>query len=153
MPAGPHILTHLEDALADCFEYHTQLDNFVTRSGLPRDRLNVARQRAENRKGRWSSAPKRFVAQEILEEIRTGTPDDDRLMAQLIDGFCRGTFSAAKPKGTKAVEALKAERENDTRAAAEKRAAWHREIEQAQREQDRAGAAKRLPARPLSKGS
>lgn len=79
MPAGTHIFTHLENALSECFEYHNQLDSFVMRTGLSRDRLSAARRRAEDRKGRWQSAPKRIVAQEILEEIRTGTPDDDRL--------------------------------------------------------------------------
>ncbi len=142
MPAGPHILTHLEDALAECFEYHAQLDTFVVRSGLSRERLNAARQRAESRKGRWPSAPKRIVAREILEGIGTGTPDDDRLIAQLIDGFCRGTFAVARPQGIKAVDALKTERENDSRALAEKRTARQRDAEEAQGKRDRAGAAK-----------
>ena len=142
MPVGSHIFAHLEDALTECFEYHRQLDDFVVRSGLARDRLDAARKRAESRKGRWSSAPKRFVAQEILEEIRTGLTDDDRLIAQFVDGFCRGTFSGAKSLGLEAIESLKVQRAADGRAAAEKRAARQQEIEAEQREKDRAGAAK-----------
>lgn len=133
MPAGPHIFQHLEDALAESFEYHSQLDAFVLRAGLDRDRLAIARQRAESRKGRWESAPKRFVAQEILEEIRTGKRNDDRLVSQIVDGFCRGDFSAAKPAGLNAISALKKEREEDRQVAAEKRATQQREIEQSQR--------------------
>lgn len=143
MPIGPHILTHLEDALTECFEYHAQLDSFVMRSGLPRDRLSVARKRAESRKGRWSVAPKRFVVQEILEEIGTGTPDDDRLMSQFIDGVCRGNFSVARPQGVQAINALKMERENDSRASKERRVERQREAEDLQRERDKLGAAKR----------
>ena len=142
MPAGPHVFKHLEDAFAECFEYHKQLDNFVVHSGLAQGRLDAARKRADSRKGRWPSAPKRFVAQEILEEIRTGQSHDDRLLAQMVDGFCRGTFSVAKPVGLNAIEALKKEREEDSRAAAEKRAARQREVEQAQCERDRVGVAK-----------
>lgn len=142
MPVGPHIFTHLEDALAECFDYHNQLNNFVVRCGLPRDRLNAARQRAEDRKGRWQSAPKRFVAQEILEEIRTGVPDDDRLVAGFVDAFCRGTFATAKPQGLAAIAALKKERDDDSRLAAEKRAAQQHEVGKAQRQKDRAGEAK-----------
>ena len=141
MPAGPHILSHLEDALADCFEYHNQLDTFVLRAGLSRDRLNGVRRRAEDRKGRWQSAPKRYVVQEVLVEVGTGMPDDDRLVASMVDAFCRGTFNGAKPQGLCAIEALKRERNDDSRAAAEKRAARQREIEEAQRERDRVAEA------------
>ncbi len=142
MPASHHIFKPLEDALAECFEYHTQLDSFVVNSGLARTRLDAARRRAEGRKGRWASAPKRIVAQEVLEEIRTGQPDDDRLVAQMVDEFCRDTFSVKKPEGLSAIGVLKKERQDDSRAAAEKRANRRREFEQAQRETDKAGAAK-----------
>lgn len=144
MPFAAHILSHLEDALTECFEYHSQLDSFVRRVGLSQSRLDVVRQRAEDRKGRWSSAPKRYVAQEILEENRTGTLDDDRLIASIIEGFCRGTFSGAKPLGLSAIEGLKKERDDDSRAAAAKRLARQRETEETQRKNDQAGAAKAL---------
>jgi hypothetical protein len=142
MPVGPHIFSHLEDALAECFEFHNQLDAFVLRTGLSRDRLAAARQRAEERKGRWSSAPKRFVAQEILEELRTGSADDDRFIASLVTAFCRTTFSSAKPTGLEAIEALKRARDDDGRIAAEQQAARQRELEEIQRQKDRTGEAK-----------
>lgn len=142
MPVGPYILTHLEDALTECFKFHNQLDSFVLRIGLSHDRLASARQRAENRKGRWASAPKRFVAQEVLEEVRTGTDHDDRLVASLVTALCRTAFADATPKGLEAIEALKRERAEDGKAAAEKREQHLREQEVARRERDRAGEAK-----------
>ena len=142
MSFAPHIFALLEDALAECFEYHSELDSFVSRCGLSRDRLAAARRRAEDRRGRWPSAPKRFVAQEILEELRTGAPDDDRLLAGLVDAFCRGTFPSAKPQGKSAVIRLKNERDEHSQLAAERRAAHRRDIEESQRQKDIAGEKK-----------
>lgn len=139
MPVGPHIFSLLEDALSECFAYHNQLDALILRVGLSRDRLTAARNRAEARKGRWTSAPKRFVVQELLEEIRTGTSDDDRLAASLVTALCRTPFPDATPKGLEAVEGLKRERVEDGREAAEQRAALQRERDEAQRQQDRSG--------------
>lgn len=147
MPVGPHIFAALEDALAECFKFHNQLDSFLLRVGLSRARLAAARQRAEGRRGRWTAAPKRFVAQEVLEEIRTGTDGDDRLVASLVTALCRTTWADATPKGLEAIEALKNERTEDGKAAAEKREQHLLEQEAARREQDRAGevrAAQRL---------
>jgi hypothetical protein len=142
MPVGPHIFTHLEDALAECFKFHNQLDAFMLRVGLPNARLAAARQRAEARKGRWESAPKRFVAQEILEEIRTGTSNDDRLIASLVTTLCRTAFADSTNRGLEAIAALKSEQEKDSKAAAEQREQRRRQQEVAQREQDRTAEAK-----------
>ena len=148
MPAGPHIFALLEEALAECFKYHGQLDAFILRVGLARGRLDAVGARAEARKGKWSTAPKRIVAQELLEEIRTGTGDDDRLVAELVTAFRRGSFADATARGLASVEALKAEVAEDGKAAAEKREQLHREQEVAQRMRDKVGQARtnRRPA-------
>ena len=144
MPVGPHIFTYLEEALAECFQFHNQLDSFLLRVGLSRGRLAAARQRAEDRKRQWASAPKRFVVQEVLEEIRTGADDDDRLVASLVTALCRTAFADATPKALKAIEALKNELAEDGRAAAAKREQYLREQEAARRELDKATEAKML---------
>jgi hypothetical protein len=142
MPAGPHIFALLEQALSECFKYHNELDAFVRRVGLSEARLATARQRAEARKGRWDIAPKRFVAQEILAEIRTGSPDDDRLVSSIVTALGRTTFPNASQDGLKAVEALKKELDEDRRAAAERRDAQEKERENEQRKRDQQAAAK-----------
>jgi hypothetical protein len=142
MPVGPHIFAALEDALAECFKFHNQLDSFLLRAGLSNERLSAARQRAEIRKGKWPSAPKRFVAQEVLEGIRTGKDDDDLLVASLITALCRLTYADATPKGVEAIKLLKNERTEDAKAAAKKREQHLREQEAARRERDRVGEAR-----------
>jgi hypothetical protein len=143
MPIGAHIFKPLEDALAECFHYHTDLDTFLLRSGLQETRLKAARQRAERRKGSWYVAPKRFVVQEVLEELRTGTASDDRLIADLITALCRGDFSNANETGRKAIEKLKSQRAEDSRMAAEHREQNQREQEEAKcRTLNAAGEAK-----------
>lgn len=133
MPAGPHILSLLEEALAESFGFHSQLDTFVLRVGMPPARLAAARARAELRKGRWTAAPKRIVAQELLTEIGTGAGDDDRLIADLVTAFCRGSFTDAAPKGMAAIEALKADLALDTKAASARREQARQQQEIAQR--------------------
>lgn len=143
MPVGPHIFSHLEEALAECFKFHNQLDTFLLRAGLPRERLTKVRQRAEDRKGRWPSAPKRFVVQEVLEELRTGNGTDDRLISSLVTALLRTTFSDATPKGLEAIEALRQEQAKDASEAAEKRKQFLQEQETAHRERASAEEAKR----------
>ncbi len=142
MPAGPHILSLLEEALSESFSYHNQLDAFVVRVGISLARLGAARARAELRRGKWASAPKRIVAQEVLSEIGTGTGDDDRLVAEFVTAFCRGSFAGASPKGLAAIGALKAELAQDSKAAAERREQACREQDTAQRLRDKAGEVK-----------
>lgn len=59
----------IEDALSDCFYSHRDLDSFLVRSGVTPNLLNAARNKAEARKGTWDRAPKRFVAQEVIDQI------------------------------------------------------------------------------------
>jgi hypothetical protein len=55
MPLGPHILKLIEEALTESLRYHRELDTFILRVGLTKERLAAARTRAEARKGRWGS--------------------------------------------------------------------------------------------------
>jgi hypothetical protein len=49
MPYGAHVISLLEDALAESFQYHDGLDNFLRRSGVLDARLKAAREPAEER--------------------------------------------------------------------------------------------------------
>ena len=83
MPFGAHILDLLEAALAESFQYHGGLNSFVQRSGVAASRLATIRKQAEDRNklsGRFPKAPKRFVAQELLKELSSGAPEDDRIL-------------------------------------------------------------------------
>lgn len=140
MPAGPHIFAQLEQALSECFKFHNELDTFMLRVGLSPGRLAEARQRAEVRKDRWDSAPKRFVAQEILNEIRSGTVDDDRLVSDIVTALMRTTFPNASQDGLKAVDALKTALDEDRTAATKRREAQQEERENEQRKRDQHAA-------------
>lgn len=143
MPFRPHIIDMLETGLSECFKFHNALDNFVLRAGLSQPRLADARERAEQRSkesGRFQKAPKRFVAQEILRDLASGTSDDDRLTANFITALCKGQFADATPDGLAVVEGLKAERIEEGREAAERRAEKQREQRTAEVQQERAAA-------------
>jgi hypothetical protein len=97
---------------------------FVLRAGLPQPRLAAARSRAEQRtkaSGRFSKAPKRFVAQEVLQDLGSGDADDDRLVAAIITALCKGTFPDATPDGLAAIEGLKAQQVDERTEAAQRR--------------------------------
>jgi hypothetical protein len=144
MPFGAHVLTHLETALADCFQYHSGLDAFLQRTGVELTRLSNARQRAENRNkasGRFSKAPKRIVAQEVLRDLGSGTPADDRLLAALITAFCKGTFSDASQSGLAAIDGLKASQAVERKEADERRTEQRRQQRASEQLREAAGEA------------
>ena len=136
MPFGAHIISLLEDALAEAFQYHDALDLFVERSGIPASRLSVARKRAEAR-GKQSTrtftrAPKRFVVQELLQELSRDI-DDDRLVAGVITALSKGKFPDATEKAKLAIEALKSQQVNEGQEAeARRRDQWQRAHEDEQ---------------------
>ena len=140
MPFGAHIISLLEEALAEGFQYHNGLDAFLQRSGIPNARLRAARERAEERNKQsarnFSRAPKRFVVLEILNDLGRGTDADDRLVAGVITALCKGKFPEATAKALSAIESLKSQ-QVDERQEAEARRAEHRQQEQ---EQDRTRA-------------
>jgi hypothetical protein len=144
MSFGAHVLDALEAALAECFPYHNSLDTFLQRAGIPAPRVARARQRAEERNkasGRFSKAPKRFVAQELLRDLDTGTDADDRLVAALVTAFCRGTFPQASQSGLAAIQTLKTSQAVERKEAAERRGELERQQRAVEREREAAGAA------------
>ena len=92
MPFGAHILGPLEDALSEGFEYHSQLNSFLLRSGIRQETIDKVRERAELRnrvsaKG-WQNAPKRFVVQEAIRYLGEIGQQGDIDIATLITGVC-----------------------------------------------------------------
>ena len=127
MPHGAHVYSQIEDVLAEGFQYHTALDTFLRRAGIPEARLTAARERAEERAKAGqrvhSRAPKRFVVQELLSGL--DGEEGDRLMAGLVTAVRKGKFSDASEKAKTARDALL------TQGAAE------RDEAEAQREEQR----------------
>jgi hypothetical protein len=146
MPFAAHIFALLEDALAEAFQYHTGLDNFLRRAGIPDTRISAARTRAEERsKGsprRFARAPKRFVAQELLAELGTGTDTDDRLLAGLVTSLCRGNFPEATPKAKSALAALVDRRAVERNEAEARRTEQRAKLRDDEREKEAAAARK-----------
>jgi hypothetical protein len=143
MPFGPHIIDLLETGLAECFKYHNGLDNFVLRAGFPQHRLTAARERAEQRNkasGRFTKAPKRFVAQELLQDLGSGCADDERLVAAIITALCKGRFPDATPEGLAAVEGLKVGQVDERQEAAERREEHQRQRRESEKIKERAAA-------------
>jgi hypothetical protein len=143
MPFGPHIIDLLETSLVGCFNYHNRLDSFVLCAGLPQRRLTAARERAEQRNkasGRFTKAPKRFVVQELLQDLGSGSADDDRLVAAIITALCKGRFPDATPEGLVAVEGLKAGQIDERQEAAERREEHQRQRRETEKIQERAAA-------------
>jgi hypothetical protein len=144
MPFGAHIFDLLETALAECFQYHDNLDTFLQRCGIAASRVAAARQRAEDRNrasGRFSKAPKRFVAQELLRNLSSGTPADDRLVAALITALCRGSFPRASQSGLVAIQDLQTSQAVERKEAAERRAEQERQRRAAEQQRENTVAA------------
>ncbi len=124
MPFGAHIISLLEDALAEAFQYHDALDLFLQRSGIPTVRLGTARKRAEERSKQltrnFSRAPKRFVVQELLKDLCQGI-NDDRLVAGVITALSKGTFPDATEKANLAIESLRAQQVKEGQEAESRR--------------------------------
>lgn len=120
-----HVISLLETGLSECFKYHQDLDSFVRRAGVTAARIAAARQRADVRhkqsQSTYPRAPKRFVVQELLEDLTVDGVDNDRLAAELITSLCNGTFPTASAVGLAAVEDLKTQRVVEAREAAARR--------------------------------
>lgn len=152
MPFGPHILDLLETALAECFQYHSNLDTFLQRCGIVDARIAAVRQRAEERNklsGRFSKAPKRFVAQELLLNLSGGMPADDRLVAALITALCRGSFPAANQAGLAAIQDLRTLQAVERKEAADRRDEQERQRRAAEQRQEKMAAAKAIERQRL----
>lgn len=135
MPFDAAILQSLETALAEGFGYHRELDAFVRQSGIPERVLERARQTALQRYTTRHStapsngkAPKRYVAQDLIQELETLGIDGDRYTANLLTGFRRGLFPSASPGGIEAINHLKALTEIDRQEKRQEEEARQRSI-------------------------
>jgi hypothetical protein len=144
MPFGAHIFALLETALAECFQYHSGLDTFLQRCGIEAPRVGAVRQRAEERNkvsGRFSKAPKRFVAQELLRDLSSGTPADDRLVAALITALCKGSFPGASQSGLAALQDLQTSQAVERKEASERRVEQERQRRVSEQQREKTAAA------------
>lgn len=131
-------LQHLEDALSECFRYHAALDSFLLRSGLPSARLAESRELAENRaSGRFGKAPKRYVAQIVLQDIATMGAEGDRIIAAMVTSLLQMTFPDANETALSAVQALQSKIRSDKEVRAEQREAEQRAAANAKRRDER----------------
>lgn len=138
VPFAPHVMQSLENALADCFQYHNQLDSMLTRAGVLDTALAAARTRASDRskaKGKYEKAPKRYVVQEVLSHLsKRGGDEEDRAIASLITSLCQGTFPESSASAREAIKELQRYGAQDKHEKEEARRAKQRE-EQAERAQ------------------
>lgn len=112
MPFDAATLSNLENALADYFSYHDQLDAFVLRSGVNRAFLHRAREQAEDRAKKsqhkaYTRAPKRFVVQALLNLLSESGDEGDRAVASLITSIMRVPLDAAPADVVAAIDRLK----------------------------------------------
>jgi len=122
MPFGAHVLSLLEDFLSEGMEFHAALDAFVLRSGVTLQALQQARAEANTRNeaGRkYAQAPKRYVAQALLNQLAAAGPAGDRMVANLITAVCNGAFPNLNNSAKAAVEALRTIREAERREVEE----------------------------------
>ena len=118
----------LEDALAEGFNYHNELDSFLSRAGVDQVTLRAARRQADEKAElstrEYSRAPKRFVAQEVLSLLAEAGEGGQRTLAAIVTGLCKGRYPNASPAGQEAISRLvdamaseKADREAAKKAA------------------------------------
>jgi hypothetical protein len=134
---SPTALKLMEDCLADAFYSHHDLDSFLIRCGAGSAFVGSARSRAEDRKGRYERAPKRFVAQELLRSLEENGQDGVYILVAIFDALVKGQFPDANEKGKQALASLKAqfEKDRDERIADEQaRAKWKASQAEASRE-------------------
>ncbi|PTQ59426.1 hypothetical protein C8J26_3176 [Sphingomonas aurantiaca] len=140
MAFDPVTLQHLEDALSEAFPYHSGLDAFVSRCGLSATQLKTARDRAEakNAGSRFDKAPKRFVAQMVIEDLGTAGDAGDRVIAAMITSLTQLPLIGASAAAQAAIAALKVKIKTDQQVKAEQRADRDRAVADAKRTQERA---------------
>jgi len=90
---NPTALKLMEDALAEVFYSHRDFDSFLRRCGVDGSLVTNARNSAETRKGTYQRAPKRFVAQEVLQLLEARGDVGIRILTALFDGLVHGTFA------------------------------------------------------------
>src|ERR1051326_2780900 len=140
MPFSPQVIALLEDVLSEGFKFHSGLDLFLQRSGIPASRLTTAREQAEKRSKAsprgFQRAPKRFVAQEVLQALSTGSDMDDRLLAGLVTAACKTTLKDASETAIVAQKALIELRQTERNEAEERREIARAEARSKERERE-----------------
>lgn len=133
---NPTALKLMEDALAEAFYSHRDFDAFVRRCGLDAVLLAKARAQAEIRKGTYVRAPKRFVAQEVLQLLEARGDNGIHALTSIFDALVKGTFPDATTKGKQSLALLQEQFEKDRQQKQEEERA--RQEWQTRREQESA---------------
>lgn len=110
---NPTALKLMEDALAEVFYSHRDLDTFTRRCGVDASLFTKARALAEARKGEYERAPKRFVVQEMLQLIEAKGDAGIHLLTSIFDALVKGVFPDASPKANQVLLLLKEQFERD----------------------------------------
>jgi hypothetical protein len=141
MPFDAGAIAALETALCDGFDYHRAMNAFVVRAGVSKGVLDAARQRADEAARQsaraWSTAPKRYVAQELLTELNSQGEAGDRLLANLITAVLKHSFKGAPANVLEAVADLRTRIETDKLERKERDDQRRQELELRNREVDR----------------
>ncbi len=133
---NPTALKLMEDALAEVFYSHRDFDAFVRRCGVDAGILTIARAQAETRKGSYDRAPKRFVAQEVLQLLESRGDNGIHALTSIFDALVKGTFPDATTKGKQSLALLQEQFEKDRQQKREEERA--RQEWQTRREQESA---------------
>lgn len=113
MPFEVGTLQCLENGLTGAFKYHDEMDTFVLRAGIPSRVLKSARQIGEVANQRFDRAPKRFVAQALINILHESGSEGDEIIGRLISELSNGMFPNANPSGMAAINQLKSIAERD----------------------------------------
>lgn len=121
MPFDVATLTNLEEALSGCYKYHSQLDSFLSRSGVPSEIIAKARAAADikyqNKDSAFARAPKRVVVKELIIIVSELGDSGDRMFADVITGLNRVSFPDANPESLAAIERLRQQVATDRQEA------------------------------------
>ena len=141
MPFDAGTLTALETALADGFEYHRAMDIFIVRSGVPAEVLRTARSRAneaaKNSPRGWTSASKRYVAQELINTLNADGERGDRCLSSLITAVLKHDFAQAQQSARDAVGHIRNRFAEDRQERAERERQQQEESRRRDRDQER----------------
>ena len=143
MPFSPHVLKALEDALSDGFEYHAQLDSYLSRAGVDGPALRSVREAADAKARastrQWAKAPKRYVVREAIDRLNGLGRAGEVTIANLITALCKDSLPS-NPNARAAVETLKRQLQEDGKERAAKDVQEREERERRDREKDTAKA-------------
>lgn len=124
MPLDAGTLAALETALADGFDYHRAMDVFILRAGVQAGALRAARARADeaakNSPRGWTTASKRYVAQELITTLAADGERGERSVSGLITAILKHDFTNAQPSARDAVDYLRTRLKQDRQERVER---------------------------------